>query len=64
MAEGIRGVLPADFEGGRCERGELGGDSEDAVEFPVRIGCRYGGGDASEHSNKRVSGQLRFAHGI
>ena len=32
------GFLPADFEGGRSERGELGGDCEDAVEFSIRVG--------------------------
>ena len=32
--------LPAAFEGGGGEGGELGGDGEDAVEFAVRVGDR------------------------
>jgi hypothetical protein len=44
------GVLPANFEGWRCDWGELGCDGEDAVEFSVGVGCCYGGGDASEDS--------------
>ena len=35
--------LPAGFESGGREGGELGCDGEDAVEFPVRAGSRYGG---------------------
>jgi len=51
IATGLeRGVLPADFEGGGCDGGELGGDGEDAVEFAVGVGGRYGGGDAGEDS--------------
>ena len=41
-----RCVLPADFEGGRGEGGELGCEGEDAVEFPVGVGRGDGGGDA------------------
>ncbi len=44
------GSLPAGFEGGGCEGGELGCDGEDAVEFPVGAGSRYGSGDAGEDS--------------
>lgn len=32
--------LPAAFEGGGGEGGELGGDGEDAVEFAVGVGDR------------------------
>ena len=35
--------LPAGFEGGGCEGGELGCDGEDAVEFSVGAGSCYGG---------------------
>lgn len=35
--------LPAGFERGECEGGELGCDGEDAVEFPVGAGSGYGG---------------------
>ena len=37
------GSLPAGFEGGGRERGELGRDGEDAVEFAVGAGSCYGG---------------------
>ena len=37
------GSLPAGFEGGGGEGGELGCDGEDAVEFAVGAGSCYGG---------------------
>lgn len=37
---GKLGGLPAAFEGGGGEGGELGGDGEDAVEFAVGVGDR------------------------
>ena len=46
------GSLPAGFEGGGREGGELGCDGEDAVEFPVVAGGCYGGGDACDDSVK------------
>ena len=49
------GSLPAGFEGGGGERGELGCDGEDAVEFAVGSGWRYGGRDACEDSCASVN---------
>ena len=50
------GDVPADFEGGGGDGGELGRDGEDAVEFPVRKGEGNFGGDAGEDSE--MVGQL------
>lgn len=45
-----RAALPADFECGRGHGRELGGDVEDAVEFAVGEGLRYGCGYAGYDS--------------
>lgn len=47
---GGEGSLPAGFESGGCEGGELRRDGEDAVEFPVRARSGYGGRDTCEDS--------------
>ena len=54
------GSLPAGFEGGGREGGELGCDGEDAVELPVGAGGCYGGGDACDDSVQGLIGCPKF----
>ena len=52
---GERGEVPADFEGGGGHGAQLGGDSEDTVEWSVDEGLDDFGGDARNYPLHIVS---------